>query len=114
MSILTNPYVALALAIVLEVTGTAFLNKSEQFTRIVPTILMAVGYGLSFYFLTLALKAIPLGVAYAMWAGLGIVLVALIGFVVFGQKLDIAGMAGIGLIVAGVVVLNTLSSSAGH
>lgn len=70
------PYVALAVAIVMEVAGTAFLQKSEQFTRILPTILTAFTYGLSFYCLTLALRAIPLGVAYALWAGLGIVLVA--------------------------------------
>lgn len=98
----------------LEVTGTAFLQKSDQFTRLVPTILMALAYGLSFYFLTLALRAIPLGVAYAMCAGLGIVLVALIGFVLFGQKLDLAAISGIGLIVAGIVVMNTLSNTAVH
>lgn len=108
------PYLALALAIMLEVTGTAFLQKSEQFTRFFPTLLMAMAYALSFYFLALALRAIPLGVAYALWAGLGIVLVALIGFVLFGQQLDLAAIVGIGLIVAGVVVLNTLSTTATH
>ena len=114
MAHLLPPYVALAIAIALEVTGTAFLQKSEQFTRLLPTILMVLAYGLSFYCLTLALRVIPLGVAYAMWAGLGIVLVAFIGFVLFGQKLDLAAVCGIGLIVAGVLVLNTLSSSATH
>ncbi|MFC3613618.1 DMT family transporter [Lutimaribacter marinistellae] len=114
MLFFTNPYVALALAIVFEVTGTAFLQNSEQFTRLLPTVLVVGFYGLSFFCLTLALKSIPLGIAYAMWAGLGIVLVALIGFVLFGQKLDLAGIGGIGLIVAGVVVLNTLSKSATH
>lgn len=109
-----SSHMALAIAIVLEVTGTAFLQKSEQFTRLAPTILMALAYVLSFYFLSLALKSIPLGIAYAMWAGLGIVLVALIGFMLFGQALDLAAVVGIGLIVAGVAILNTLSSSATH
>ncbi|WP_068111962.1 DMT family transporter [Tropicimonas marinistellae] len=114
MHFLVHPYIALTLAILFEVTGTAFLQRSEQFTEVLPTGLMVVFYGASFYFLTLALKAIPLGIAYAMWAGLGIVLVALLGFVVFGQKLDLAGVAGVGLIVTGVVVLNTLSDTAAH
>lgn len=114
MSTWITSYLALAAAIMLEVTGTAFLQKSEQFTRLLPTILMALAYGLSFYALTFALRTIPLGVAYAMWAGLGIVLVAVIGLVVFGQKLDLAAIIGIGLIVAGVVVMNTLSNSTTH
>lgn len=114
MSPLTISYIALATAIVLEVIGTAFLQKSQQFTRLVPTLIMAATYLGAFFLLSVALKAIPLGIAYAIWAGLGIVLVTLIGLVIFGQRLDLPALIGIGFIVAGVVIINLFSRAIGH
>lgn len=111
---LALPYAALVLAIGLEVIGTSFLQKSEQFTKILPTIGMAVCYLGSFYLLSISLKVLPLGIAYAIWSGVGIVLVALIGFFVFGQRLDLPAVVGLGLIVAGVIVVNLFSSTVGH
>lgn len=102
-------YIALACAIVCEVIGTAFLQMSEQFTKLIPTMLLIVFYAASFYSLTLALKAIPIGIAYAVWAGCGLVLTALIGTVVFRQTLDLAAISGIAMIVAGVIVVNLFS-----
>ena len=107
-------YATLLIAITLEVIGTNFLQRSEQFTRIVPTLLMGLCYAASFYFLSLVLRSMPLGIAYAIWSGLGIVLVSVIGLVVFGQKLDFAATLGLGLIVAGVVIVNLFSSSVSH
>ncbi|MBL0372996.1 multidrug efflux SMR transporter [Rhizobium sp. KVB221] len=107
-------YGSLAVAIVCEIAGTSFLMKSVQFTRLVPTLAMAAFYASSFFFLSQALKVIPLGVAYAVWGGVGIVLTAIIGVVVFGQTLDISAIAGIAMIVGGVVLLNGFSSSMSH
>jgi len=104
----------LAIAIVSEVIATSALKASEGFTRLYPSTLVVVGYGLAFYFLSLTLRTIPLGVAYAVWSGVGIVLVSLVGWVVYGQRLDLAALVGIALIAAGVIVLNTLSRSTGH
>ncbi|WP_185968523.1 multidrug efflux SMR transporter [Paracoccus sp. M683] len=112
MNILT--YATLFTAITLEVIGTSFLQRSEQFTRLGPTLIMALSYAASFYFLSLVLRTMPLGIAYAIWSGLGIVLVSLIGLVLFGQKLDLAAVIGLGLIVAGVVVVNLFSNSVTH
>ncbi|MGA0615166.1 DMT family transporter [Paracoccus sp. KR1-242] len=112
MPILT--YATLIVAIVLEVTGTTFLQRSEQFTRLVPTLMMGLCYAGSFYFLSHALRAMPLGIAYAIWSGLGIVLVSLIGLFVFGQRLDVAAIIGLGLIIAGVIVVNLFSGSISH
>lgn len=107
-------YGALGLSIAFELVGTTFLMKSQQFSRLVPTLIMAVCYVSSFFFLSQALKTVPLGFAYAMWGGLGIVCTAIVGVVVFRQTLDLPALLGIGLIVSGVVVLNAFSSSAGH
>ena len=107
-------YGALAIAIVCEVVGTAFLQKSEQFTKPVPTLLMALFYVGSFFFLAQALKAVPLGIAYAIWGGVGIVLIALVSIFVFRQTLDLAAMIGIGMIVGGVVIMNGFSNSVSH
>lgn len=112
MPILT--YTMLTAAIALEVVGTTFLQRSEQFTRFFPTLMTAICYGAAFYFLSLTLRTIPLGIAYAIWSALGIVLVSLIGLVVFGQKLDLPAVIGLGLIVAGVVVVNLFSNSVTH
>lgn len=107
-------YILLALAIVSEVTGSTFLVKSEGFTQLVPSILVVVFYVISFYLLSQVIKTIPLGVAYAIWGGVGIVLTALIGFLIFRQSLDLAALIGIALIIGGVVVMNIFSKTVGH
>ena len=107
-------YVYLAFAIVFEVTATTFLVKSEQFTRLIPTLIMAVLYAISFYLLTITIKTIPIGIAYALWGGLGIVLTSLIALFFFKQTLDTAAVIGIAMIVGGVVVMNLLSNSVAH
>ncbi len=107
-------YISLAAAIALEVVGTTFLQQSQQFTRPLPTLLMALCYGAAFYLLSLALRTMPVGIAYAIWSGLGIVLISAVGFFVLGERLDLPAILGIGLIIAGVVVVNVFSSSVGH
>jgi small multidrug resistance pump len=107
-------YLPLLAAIVLEVIATSALQASQQFTRPWPTLLMAAGYLGAFFFLSLALRGIPVGIAYAIWSGLGIVLISAVGWIVFGQKLDLPAMAGLGLIIAGVLVVNLFSASARH
>ena len=114
MSPTTIAYGYLAIAIICEVIGTTFLVKSEQFTRLVPTLIMGVLYAVSFYLLTQTIKVIPLGIAYALWGGLGIVLTSLVGLVFFKQSLDTAAVVGIAMIVGGVVVMNLLSNSVVH
>ncbi len=101
----------LGIAIVAEVIATSGLKASAGFTKLWPSLLVVVGYSVAFYFLALTLKTIPVGVAYAVWAGLGIVLMAFIGWLVFGQKLDLAGIAGMALIVSGVIVINVFSKT---
>lgn len=109
-----SAYWALGLAIVAEVVGTTALKASDGFTRLGPSLVVVVGYATAFYCLSLVLRTIPVGVAYAIWSGLGIVLITLVAFVVYRQSIDMAGLAGMGLIIAGVVVLNVFSKSAGH
>ena len=104
----------LAVAIIGEVIATSALKSSHGFTRLVPSVVVVAGYGVAFYFLSLALKSIPVGIAYAVWAGLGIVLVAGIAWVFHGQKLDLWAFVGIGLIISGVAVLNLLSKVSAH
>jgi small multidrug resistance pump len=111
---MASPYLPLAMAIALEVVGTSLLQRSQQFSRLWPTLGMAICYLASFYLLSLALRVLPLGVAYAIWSALGIVLVALIGLFVFHQRLDLPAVIGLGLIVAGVIVVNLFSQTAGH
>lgn len=110
----TTALLILTLAIVLEVTGTSALQASQQFTRLWPTVLMAICYLGSLFLLSYTLKVIPVGVAYAIWSGIGIVLIALVGYGVFGQRLDLPAVIGLGLIVAGVVVVNVFSKSIVH
>ena len=107
-------YLPLLAAIVLEVIATSALQASQQLSRLGPSVLVVVGYAGAFYFLSLALRGIPVGIAYAIWSGMGIVLIAVIGFAVFGQKLDLAAVIGLGLIVSGVVVVNLFSDSVSH
>ena len=104
----------LAIAIASEVVATSALKAAEGFTRLVPSVLVVVGYSLAFYFLSLVLNTIPLGVTYAIWSGAGIALVTVIGWTVYHQVLDLAGIIGIGLIVAGVVVLSLFSKTGAH
>ena len=112
--ILINSNVALAIAIILEVAGTTALQLSQQLTKLLPTLVMGLCYIASLYFLSLALRTIPIGIAYAIWSGLGIVLISMIGYVKFHQALDTAAIVGVGLIVAGVVVANVFSKSVVH
>jgi small multidrug resistance pump len=107
-------YMALAIAIMFEVVGTTALQQSQQFTRPVPTLVMAGCYLAAFYCLSLALRTVPVGVAYAMWSGLGIVLISLVGIFLFRQTLDLAAWIGLGLIIAGVIVVNVFSKSVSH
>ncbi|HET7415245.1 MAG TPA: multidrug efflux SMR transporter [Arthrobacter sp.] len=100
------PYVFLALAILFEVAGTSLLKLSDGFTRLWPTVGVALGYGMAFWMLSLTLRSVPVGVAYAIWAGLGTALIAVIGVVAFGESLGPVKIIGVGLIVAGVVALN--------
>ncbi|MBY4677500.1 DMT family transporter [Marinobacterium arenosum] len=109
-----NHWIYLAIAIATEVLGTSALKASAGYTKLLPTLLMAVNYGISFYFLSLALKAVPIGVAYAIWSGLGVVLIALIGRFLFDQKLDAAALIGIGFIIAGVAIMNLFSNAVEH
>lgn len=114
MSSHTVAYAALVLAIVSEVAGTTLLQMSQQFTRLVPTLAMAAFYAVAFYFLTHALKAMPLGVVYAVWSGVGVVLTAVVGAILFKQTLDAAALVGIGMIVGGIVVMQAFSTATGH
>ena len=104
-------YLILFLAIVFETVATSFLKQSEQFTKLVPSVLTVLGYAAAFYCLSVVLKSIPVGIAYAIWSGVGIILIALIGFFVFKQHLDLAAIIGLVLIIAGVVVINVFSNS---
>lgn len=108
------PYLFLAIAVLFETIGTTALQASQQFSRLGPSALVVVSYVTSFWFMSLALKYMPVGIVYAIWSGLGIVFIATIGFVVFGQVLDRAAVLGIGLIVAGIVVIQLFSASSGH
>lgn len=107
-------FVYLVLAIIAEVIATSALKASMGFTRPLPSLLVVGGYGVAFYLLSLVLRSLPVGVTYAIWAGLGIVLVTLVGVVVFGEKPDVPAIVGIGLIVAGVVMLQVFSKMSVH
>jgi small multidrug resistance pump len=107
-------YIYLAIAIVAEVIATSALKASEEFTKLLPSLIVLVGYGVAFYFLTLVLRTIPVGITYAVWAGLGIVLVAVAGALLYNQIPDIPAAIGMGLIVAGVVVINVFSKTISH
>lgn len=103
----------LALAIAAEVVATSALKTAAGFTRPLPSLLVVLGYGIAFYCLSLSLKVVPVGVAYAIWSGVGTALIAVIGWVLFGQTLDLAALIGLALIVAGVAVLQIFSRSLG-
>ena len=103
-------YWYLIIAIIAEVLATSALKQSDGFSRLLPSLVVMVGYGASFYFLSLVLRTIPVGVAYAVWAGLGIVLITIVGAVLYDQKMDMPAVLGIALIISGVVVLRVFSS----
>ncbi len=107
-------YLYLLLAIAAETVGTTALQASQQFTRLGPSVLVVLGYGLAFYLLSLSLREIPVGIAYAMWSGLGIVFIAAIGMIVFGQRLDLPAVIGILMILAGILVIQLFSKTNTH
>ena len=107
-------YIYLAIAIVAEVVATSALKASEEFTKLFPSLLVIIGYGVAFYFLTLTLRTIPIGITYAVWAGLGIVLVALVGAILYKQIPDLPAMIGMVLIIAGVVTIQVFSKTISH
>lgn len=108
-----NKWLILGMAIVAETIATAAMKSSEGFTKLVPSAIVIIGYAIAFYSLSLTLRSIPVGIAYAIWSGVGIVLITVIGWTFFGQKLDLPALIGIGLIIAGVVTMNVFSNS-GH
>lgn len=107
-------YLFLAIAIISEVIATSALKASDGFTKLIPSILVVVGFGVAFYCLSIVLKTIPVGVAYAIWSGLGIILISIAGLLFFGQKLDLPAIIGMGLIICGVVIMNVFSNSVSH
>ena len=107
-------YLYLVIAVAAETIGTTALQASNQFTRFWPSVLVVLAYAVAFYFLGVVLKYIPVGIAYAIWSGLGIVLIALIGFAVFGQRLDLPALLGLGMIISGIVVIQIFSNAATH
>ncbi len=104
----------LLIAIVAEVAGTSALKASQGFTVLLPSVLVVVGYGAAFYFLSLTLSSISVGIAYALWSGIGIVLISAVGWLWFGQALDTAAMVGIAFIIAGVGIINFFSNVSAH
>jgi small multidrug resistance pump len=106
--------VYLVIAIVGEVIATSFLRASGGFTQLLPSLAVVIGYCVTFYFFSLALQTIPVGTGYAIWSGVGIVLVSLIAFFAYGQTLDLPALIGIGLILAGVLVINLFSQGSPH
>jgi small multidrug resistance pump len=107
-------YVYLSIAIVSEVIATSALKASEEFSRLVPSLIVAVGYASAFYFLTLTLRTIPVGIAYALWSGIGVILISLAAWILYRQALDVPAIIGVSLITAGVIVINGFSSSVSH
>lgn len=109
-----SAWVALAIAIFSEVIATSFLKASDGFSKLWPSVIVIVGYASAFYFMSISIKSIPVGVTYAIWSGTGIVLIALVGWLVLGQTLDWPALLGMSLIVAGVLVIQLGSNSVGH
>ena len=107
-------YLYLAIAILAEVVGTSALKASKEFTSLVPSLIVVVGYGVAFYFMTLALRSIPIGITYAVWSGVGIVLIAVIGTIFYKQIPDVPAIIGMALIISGVVVIHLFSKTISH
>ncbi|WP_395209471.1 DMT family transporter [Vibrio diabolicus] len=108
------PMLALSIAIVCEVIATSYIPKTEQFTKVMPSTVVLIGYGIAFFLLSVTVKTMPVGVVYAIWSGAGIVLVATVGYFVYGQRLDLPALVGIGFILTGVMIVNLLSKTVGH
>ncbi|BFM43492.1 SMR family transporter [Flavobacterium sp. CFS9] len=104
----------LGIAIIFEIIATSALKKSEEFTRLIPSIITILGYFAAFYFLSFAIRTIPVGIAYAIWSGVGIVLITVIGAVFFKQIPDLPAIIGLALIMAGVIVINVFSKTTAH
>jgi len=107
-------YIYLAIAIIAEVASTSALKASDEFTKLIPSLMVIVGYGASFYLLTLVLRTIPVAITYAVWSGAGIILVAIIGVILYKQIPDIPAVIGMGLIVAGISIINVYSKTITH
>lgn len=107
-------YLYLAIAILAEVIGTSALKASKEFTNFLPSLVVVVGYGIAFYFMSLALRTIPIGVTYAIWSGIGIVLIAIAGIFIYKEIPDLPAIIGMGLIILGVVVIHVFSKTVGH
>jgi small multidrug resistance pump len=107
-------YVYLALAILAEVAGTSALKASEEFTKLIPSTIVIAGYGFAFYLMTLVLRTIPIGITYAVWSGVGIVLIAVVGAIFYKQIPDVAAIIGMALIISGVVVIHLFSKTISH
>jgi len=107
-------YILLFFAILAETVGTTALQASQQFSRLVPSVVVIAAYALSFYLLAYALKYMPVGIVYAIWSGLGIVFIALIGFAIFGQRLDAPAVIGMTMILIGILVIHLFSTTTTH
>ena len=104
----------LAIAIIFETIATTFLKSTNGFKNLIPSIIVVIGYSIAFYFLSLSLKQLPVGIAYAIWSGMGVVLIALFGSIFYKQQLDIAAIVGMILIIIGVIIMNVFSKSIAH
>lgn len=109
-----SSYLSLSVAIIAEVIATTAMKSSDGFTRLWPSFIVVVGYMVAFYFLSITLKTLPTGIAYAIWAGAGIVLITLMGWIIYKQTLDLPALFGMGSIVSGVLVINIFSKSGAH
>ncbi len=107
-------YLYLAIAIIAEVVATSALKASDEFTKLLPSLIVIIGYGVAFYFMTLVLRTIPIGITYAIWSGIGIVLIAIIGALLYKQIPDTPAIIGMGLIISGVVVIHVYSKTISH
>lgn len=107
-------YLYLMAAVLAETIGTTALQASQQFTRLVPSVIVVIAYAVSFFLMSLTLKSMPVGIVYAIWSGLGIVLIAAIGFLVFGQRIDLPAIAGMAMIIGGILIIHLFSTSSGH
>jgi small multidrug resistance pump len=107
-------WLALAIAIIAEVIGTTALKASNEFTRLLPSLIVVVGYGTAFYFMSISMRVLPVGIMYAIWSGMGIVLISVLGWLVYRQTLDMPAMLGLAFIIAGVIIINVFSKTVGH
>lgn len=107
-------YLFLLIAIISEVIATSALKQANSFTRLGPSIIVVIGYGVAFYFLSLTLKSMPVGIAYAVWSGVGIILISAIGAIFYKQMLDLPAIIGLSFIIIGVIIVNVFSKMSAH